>query len=218
MAKSDNPADKPIDYSTAFNTARRNVLFWGAATLLIACGTAGTSDDIALSAIMAGLAFNPNFLTLASMATLIFMLVGYRNAERRLIARHTDFALSERIGHAADEIESLQERAKQLREKAAKADDILDQLFQKRELSGEGVITDPRKDSAYIDKEMVKHLASLPNELRGFGRAIGSGEKAWFHVYERSPVWVLSAVAFLVATWRLVDATSLDVALTALIG
>ncbi|QZD87676.1 hypothetical protein [Qipengyuania psychrotolerans] len=76
MAKTDNPADKPIDYSTAFATARRNALFWGAATLLIACGTAGTQDDVALSAIMAGLAFDPNFLTLASMATLVFMLAG----------------------------------------------------------------------------------------------------------------------------------------------
>ena len=65
MAKpADNdPVDTPIAYSSAFGTARRNVLFWGAATLLIAIGTANAREDLSLSVIMAGLTFDPKFLT-----------------------------------------------------------------------------------------------------------------------------------------------------------
>ncbi len=108
MAKQEPDADEqPIHFTEIYRRAKRNVLFWAAATILIALGTAASTGGVQVENMVKGLSLPPGLLTVFSLCVLGFMFAGYYRAERALLARHTGFALAARIADQAEVVEQL---------------------------------------------------------------------------------------------------------------
>ena len=123
------PPDDPhttgkIGYPEAFRTARRNALFWMAATVLLAIGTSGREEPMT-SGIFLDLELAPKLLVLASLGVLVFMAFGFLHAHLRLATYHSpgavenDLATSFEIAeHIAVKLESAQQAVESLEQAA----------------------------------------------------------------------------------------------------
>lgn len=138
-----NTPDDTIHFTESFRTAKRNVLFWGAATFLLACGTASadvaqndtnaanseaSDSSIGVNTIFVDLDYQQGFLTVVALIVLAFMALGYRRAEKQLLARHTGFAYARSMHQTANLAQVLESDLHEIHEKVKKQKPLLENI------------------------------------------------------------------------------------------
>lgn len=114
MTESDtekDPGAKQISFHEEFRKAKRNVLFWGVLTILLAVGTVN-AESVDPSSLIRGISLPPVPLVVGSAAILIFMFLGYWRAEQHLIIKNREFTDQHDIGEAIKVIIALRDDLK----------------------------------------------------------------------------------------------------------
>lgn len=145
---------EPIHYSEDFRRAKRNALLWAGLTVLAALGhVSEQTSEVDVRTPIGNFAFAPWLLVGMSLIVLVFMFLGYIRAERRLLAKHSEFEVAARYAEVGDVAEQLKQMLTELTDLAERIEGRYKPVFSK-DIESSDILK--KEIAAITDKYVLK--------------------------------------------------------------
>ena len=162
-----DPGSKAVHFSERFRLAKRNVLLWGSATILIATAVDVGGSGAEWTPFVKGIKHSQTMMTVLALIALAFMAVGYLRANREMRLANSQFLYGKTVLDAAEEIENyangLAAKTKVFANATAQAE-----ALQKRIVPESGEVV----EKLVVVAEGLTHEAAALGELEGKRSAI----------------------------------------------
>lgn len=176
-----------LNVNESFRKAKRNCLFWGAATIAFSWAQiSDASRGLEFSIFSRGLSFSQDLVVFFCFVVLAFMVIGYQRAEWHLMTRNSPFAYSLTMTKASAEAERLVETIKDASEKLKRAVSVTDQVNKwlikhTEELGHQGAryVAALESDILETNRLVKRALFDANNRVNSLGQ--GSGDPAEAH-------------------------------------